>query len=92
TAAKNVTASVTADGGFVDIEQWNWESPGWLISVGDDAVAQIGPSVVTGSAANALKSAVGVTYLAEHGSLRRALGVLRKEADGEEISKLLKRL
>ena len=81
------------DGGFVDLQQWRWESPGWLISVGDDAVAQLGPTVVTGGTANALKSAVGVTYLAEHGSLRRALGVLRKEMDDvEEFAELLERL
>ncbi|MFC6735505.1 NADH dehydrogenase FAD-containing subunit, partial [Halolamina salina] len=80
-------------GGFVDLQQWHWESPGWLISVGDDAVAQLGPTVVTGGTANALKSAVGVTYLAEHGSLRRALGVLRKEMDDiEEFAELLERL
>jgi NADH dehydrogenase len=93
TVARNVVASATADGGFVDVEQWRWESPGWLISVGDDAVAQIGPTVLTGSAANALKSAVGVTYLAEHGSLRRALGVLRKEMDDvSDVQELLERL
>ena len=93
TAARNVVAAATADGGFVDLAQWHWESPGWLISVGDDAVAQIGPTVLTGSTANALKSAVGITYLAEHGSLRRALGVLRKEMDDTgEFGELLKRL
>lgn len=80
TAAHNVAAAVEAEGTeFVDYRQWNWETPGWLISVGDDAVAQLGPQVFTGSVANAMKSAVGVTYLAEHGSLRRALGVLREE-------------
>ncbi|MFD1525647.1 NAD(P)/FAD-dependent oxidoreductase [Halolamina salina] len=93
TAARNVVAAATADGGFVDLQQWHWESPGWLISVGDDAVAQLGPTVVTGGTGNALKSAVGVTYLAEHGSLRRALGVLRKEMDDiEEFAELLERL
>ncbi|WP_435115280.1 NAD(P)/FAD-dependent oxidoreductase [Halolamina sp. C58] len=93
TAARNVVAAATADGGFVDLQQWRWESPGWLISVGDDAVAQLGPTVVTGGTANALKSAVGVTYLAEHGSLRRALGVLRKEMDDvDEFAELLERL
>ncbi|QKY19444.1 FAD-dependent oxidoreductase [Halolamina sp. CBA1230] len=93
TAARNVVAAATADGGFVDLAQWHWESPGWLISVGDDAVAQIGPTVLTGSTANALKSAVGITYLAEHGSLRHALGVLRKEMDDTgEFGELLKRL
>jgi len=93
TVAENVVAAATADGGFVDVEQWHWESPGWLISIGDDAVAQIGPTVLTGGTANALKSAVGITYLAEHGSLRRALGVLRKEAgDTGEIGEVLRRL
>jgi len=93
TVAENVVAAATADGGFVDVEQWRWESPGWLISIGDDAVAQIGPTVLTGGTANALKSAVGITYLAEHGSLRRALGVLRKEAgDTGEIGEVLQRL
>ena len=93
TAANNVVAAATADGGFVELDKWNWESPGWLISVGDDAVAQLGPTVLTGATANALKSAVGVTYLAEHGSLRRALGVLRKEMDDTgEFGTLLKQL
>lgn len=82
TAARNVVASIEAgDDGFVKLTQWNWESPGWLVSVGDDAVAQIGPEVFDGQVANAIKSAVGVTYLAEHGSLRRALGVLREEME-----------
>ena len=81
TVARNLVAAATADGGFVDVAQWRWESPGWLISIGDDAVAQVGPTVLTGAPANALKSAVGITYLAEHGSFRRALDVLRKEAD-----------
>lgn len=92
TAARNVLAAIEAGGtGFVNFEQWNWESPGWLVSVGDDAVAQIGPEVFTGPVANAIKSAVGVTYLAEHGSLRRALGVLREEVeDSGEFGRFLK--
>jgi len=82
TAAHNVVAAAEAgESEFADIQQWRWESPGWLISVGDGAVAQIGPQVFTGPVANAIKSAVGVTYLAEYGSLRRALGVLREELD-----------
>jgi NADH dehydrogenase len=93
TVATNVVTAATADGSFVELDKWNWESPGWLISVGDDAVAQLGPTVLTGATANALKSAVGITYLAEHGSFRRALGVLRKEADHSgEIGELLEQL
>ena len=94
TVAKNVDASVRAarDGEFVELEQWNWDSPGWLVSIGDDAVAQIGPQVFTGAVATGIKSAVGVTYLAEHGSLRQALSVLREELDDvEDVATLLKR-
>ncbi|MFB6220350.1 MAG: NAD(P)/FAD-dependent oxidoreductase [Halolamina sp.] len=92
TAAHNLVAAVDAgESGFVDLQQWSWESPGWLISVGDGAVAQVGPQVFTGPVANAIKSAVGVTYLAEHGSLRRALGVLREEMeDTGEFGEFLK--
>jgi NADH dehydrogenase len=92
TAAHNVVAAIEAgENEFVDYRQWNWEVPGWLISVGDDAVAQLGPQVFTGPVANAMKSAVGVTYLAEHGSLRRALGVLREEmGDTGEFGEFLK--
>lgn len=95
TAAHNIVAAIRAerDGEFPDYRQWNWESPGWLISVGDGAVAQLGPQVFTGSVANAIKSAVGVTYLAEHGSLKRALSVLREEVgDDGELASVLKRL
>lgn len=92
TAAHNLVSSAEAgENEFIDRQQWDWETPGWLISVGDDAVAQLGPQVFTGSVANAMKSAVGVTYLAEHGSLRRALGVLREEmGDTGEFGKFLK--
>jgi len=61
------------------LEKWAFETPGWLISVGDDAVAQLGPEVFRGTAANVIKTSVGLTYLAEHGSLRDAIEVIRDE-------------
>jgi NADH dehydrogenase len=84
-AAENIAEVVAAQhGGFSPrMDQWRFNSPGWLISVGDDAVAQIGPQVFTGPAASLIKSSVGVTYLAEHGSLRDALQVLRSEIGAE---------
>ena len=83
-AARNIAETVAGEREDYDprLEQWNFESPGWLISVGDDAVAQLGPEVFTGRLANVIKSSVGITYLAEHGSLRDALRVLREELDG----------
>lgn len=85
-AAENVAEAVAAqrESYRPRFEQWRFESPGWLISVGDSAVAQLGPEVFTGPTANLIKSSVGITYLAEHGSLRNALAVLRNEVDAEK--------
>lgn len=48
-----------------------FESPGWLVSVGNGAVAQVGPTVFTGRAAKALKATVGVRYLSSVGASGR---------------------
>ncbi len=45
------------------LTQYQFNVPGWLVSVGDDAVAKVGPSVLTGRAALALKTTVGAGYL-----------------------------
>jgi len=85
-AARNIAKSLeTDDDGFRPrLEQWRFDSPGWLVSVGDGAVAQLGPEVVTGQAAKLIKSSVGVAYLAEHGSLRDAVAVVREDL-GETV-------
>lgn len=85
-AAKNVTEAVAAEreGYRPRFEQWAFDSPGWLVSVGDDAVAQLGPEAFTGRVANLIKSGVGITYLAEHGLLRDALELLRNETDAAD--------
>jgi NADH dehydrogenase len=49
------------------------------VSVGDSAVAQIGPSVVRGAAAKVAKVGVGVGYLANTGGVEDAVGLLREE-------------
>ncbi|GAA0643491.1 NAD(P)/FAD-dependent oxidoreductase [Salarchaeum japonicum] len=82
-AARNLLASLEETDGFDPrLEQWRFESPGWLVSVGDGAVAQLGPEVLTGKAAEVVKSSVGVAYLAEHGSLRNAIEVVREDVEG----------
>lgn len=85
TVAGNVAAAVAAERGDDEprFEQWRFDSPGWLVSVGDTAVAKLGPEVVTGPVANLVKGGVGVTYLAQHGTVSRALSVLREEVDPE---------
>ncbi|MCD2202273.1 NAD(P)/FAD-dependent oxidoreductase [Halobacterium sp. KA-6] len=85
-AARNVEEVVADlrehDDGFRPrLERYTFDSPGWLVSVGDGAVAQVGPSVFRGAAANAVKSGVGASYLASAGSIRDAVGLLREEFD-----------
>ena len=64
------------------LEPFTFDSPGWLVSVGDGAVAQVGPSVFTGRAAHALKATVGVGYLGSIGALRDAVERVREEFGG----------
>ncbi|NUB91343.1 FAD-dependent oxidoreductase [Haloterrigena sp. SYSU A121-1] len=72
TAAENIERLVEARRDGVetfdpDLESFRFESPGWVVSVGDDAVATVGSRVLTGRAAKALKASVGVGYLSDVG-------------------------
>jgi NADH dehydrogenase len=68
------------DGGFAPRpEQYRFDSPGWLVSIGDGAVAQVGPTVLTGRAAAALKTSVGAGYLSSVGAVRNAMDLVREE-------------
>ena len=82
TAARNV-ASLVAGRRESDVrprlDRYTFQSPGWLVSVGDGAVAQVGPSVFSGTAANLAKVGVGVGYLADAGGVEEAVGLLREE-------------
>jgi NADH:ubiquinone reductase (H+-translocating) len=60
-------------------ERYTFDSLGWLVSVGDGAVAQVGPTVLTGGAAHALKASVGVGYLSSIGALRNAAELVDEE-------------
>ena len=83
TVAENVTRLVDyeREGGVFEprLEGFRFESSGWLVSVGDDAVAQVGPSVFTGNAAKALKTTVGVGYLSSVGAIREAVDLVQRE-------------
>jgi NADH dehydrogenase len=58
---------------------YTFDSPGWLVSVGDGAVAQVGPTVLTGRAAKTLKTSVGAGYLTSVGAVENALDLVREE-------------
>ena len=54
------------------------------MSVGDGAVAQVGPTVVTGQAAKALKTSVGAGYLSSVGAVENAVDLVREEVGWPE--------
>ncbi|MDT3436653.1 FAD-dependent oxidoreductase [Haloarcula sp. 1CSR25-25] len=68
------------------LTQYQFDVPGWLVSVGDDAVAKVGPSILTGRAALALKTTVGAGYLGTVGAVENAVDLVREELDLEEES------
>jgi NADH dehydrogenase len=61
------------------LEPFRFDSPGWVVSVGDGAVAQIGPAVLTGRAAAAAKASVGAGYLGSVGAVGRAIDLVYEE-------------
>ncbi|WP_265111145.1 NAD(P)/FAD-dependent oxidoreductase [Halosolutus halophilus] len=85
TAAENISRLVDARSTGSDplvphLETFSFDSPGWLVSVGDDAVAQVGPAVFTGRPAKALKTTVGVGYLSSIGGIRNAAELVYRDA------------
>lgn len=83
-AAENVTRLVEYRQGDRDtfeprLASFRFDSPGWLVSVGDDAVAQLGSAVITGSAAVVLKTSVGASYLSSVGAIHNAVELVREE-------------
>ena len=71
------------DGGFTPrMDPYRFEVPGWIVTVGDGTVAQLGPEVVTGSPARAMKAAVGVGHLSSVGAIRNAVDLAESELRG----------
>jgi len=81
TAATNLGRLVDGgDDGFAPrLDRYRFDVPGWLVSVGDGAVAQLGPTVLTGAAATAAKTSVGAGYLGSVGATQRAVELAEEE-------------
>jgi NADH dehydrogenase len=85
-AGSNIAALVdhrrNGQGGFEPrLTRYSFDVPGWLVSVGDDAVAKVGPTVLTGRPALALKTTVGAGYLGSVGAVENAVDLVREELD-----------
>jgi len=63
------------------LDLFRFDAPGWIASVGDDAVATVGPKVFTGAAARAMKATVGAGHLSSVGAIDRATDLVRAELD-----------
>jgi NADH dehydrogenase len=61
------------------LEPFAFDPSGWIVSVGDDAVAQVGSRILRGRAALALKTTVGAGYLSSVGAVRDAVGLVNEE-------------
>jgi NADH dehydrogenase len=68
-----------ADGFDPRLDAFRFDVPGWIVSVGTDAVATVGPTVFRGSAARAMKATVGAGHLSSIGAITRAAELAREE-------------
>jgi NADH dehydrogenase len=79
------------------LQQYRFDVPGWIVSVGDGTVAQVGPTVLRGRAALAMKTTVGAGHLSSIGAIRQAADLVETElgtggieaVDGEGIEAAL---
>ena len=83
-AAENITRLVEwelngREGFEPQLEPFRFSAPGWIVSVGDGAVAQVGPEVLTGRAAKALKASVGAGYLSSIAAVQEATELVSEE-------------
>lgn len=90
-AAENMEALVSHDQeeGFEPrLSRYVYDSPGWVVTVGDGTVAQVGARVVRGRPAKAIKTTVGVQHLAGVGAVEDAIefahDTLRKHSTVDE--------
>ncbi|MEF8856518.1 MAG: FAD-dependent oxidoreductase [Haloplanus sp.] len=71
--------SSAADAFQPRLDPFRFDAPGWIASVGDDAVATVGPKVFTGGAARAMKATVGAGHLSSIGAVSRAADLVSEE-------------
>ncbi|PSP16805.1 NADH dehydrogenase FAD-containing subunit [Halobacteriales archaeon QH_10_67_13] len=67
-AATNVRRLLADNAPAPSLERYRYTGLGWLVSVGEETVAQVGPTVLRGPAAKAVKTSVGTGYLGSIGA------------------------
>ncbi|MFB6304613.1 MAG: NAD(P)/FAD-dependent oxidoreductase [Haloferacaceae archaeon] len=77
--ARLVEHDLGGDGFDPRLEPYRFDVPGWIVSVGDGAVAQLGPTVLRGKPARAMKATVGAGHLGSVGAIERATELVESE-------------
>jgi len=88
-AAKNIDRLVRErrdDDEHARLATYSFDSPGWVVSIGDGAVAQIGPVVCSGDPAKAAKAAIGAGHLSSVGAIERASELVHEELGWPDAS------
>ena len=67
------------------LQRYRFDVPGWIVSVGDGTVAQVGPTVLRGGAARAMKATVGAGHLSSIGAVRQAADLVETELGPREV-------
>lgn len=78
------------------LDRYSYTSPGWVVSVGDGAVATVGPVVFSGDPAKATKAGIGAGHLGSVGAITNASKLVAEElgwptTDGLGIADYLER-
>lgn len=61
------------------LSTYRYESAGWTVSVGDGAVAKVGPLIVSGKPARELKALISGSHLGSVGAIGRATDLVASE-------------
>ena len=85
------------DGAPEQFHAYRYEEAGWVVSVGNGAVAQVGPAVVSGDVAKAVKATIGASHLGSVGAIEQASELVHEElgwpgADAVDLSPLTSHL
>jgi NADH dehydrogenase len=83
-AADNIAALAgrdRTDPGAFDprLDHYRFDVPGWIVSVGERTVAQVGPKILRGPAAKALKTTIGANQLSAVAELERVVTFVEEE-------------
>lgn len=85
-AAENISALADSGlGGFEPrLSRYVYRSLGWVVTVGDGTVAQVGSRVLRGKPAKALKTSIGVRHLAGVGAVEDAVAFVQQSVGGNQ--------